>query len=219
MIKMKNILLESPDSIFVDNNNYIYFNVPLTVPFGYINNKLLLAIESKSGLIKTHENISGDNDIYDSDGNRYRRQQFKFAGRFWAYEKLISFWGKYPNRNELNKIIKDIKKEFRDIENNKSTNKNIYWDVFWKIYDSIKDLDIYSTTWRIDVQDNIYKPTNLIPLVEYQNTSHKFKDVEHVKPPSAKVPKEFKGYGSHKTYAGLTPTQYHQMISTSENKE
>ena len=96
----------------------------------------------------------------------------------------------------------------------------------------IKNLNINNEDWRIELppddiesfglnwSDDDDEKSIFVKLSDYQNLNkNSFKQVDHVKPPSAKAPKEFSGYGSYKTYAGMTPTQYHQMVSTSENKK
>lgn len=197
MIKLKNLLVENPEYVY-DEHGYLVakFRDKDAVTFGYARNKFhAKAIRFSEYVWQTYHS-----ELYPN----YYRDQLKFPGRLWFDKKIISFWGKYPSRYQLGVLIKDI------IKWNSQLSEPIV---------QLNSININSSEWEIEIPSDggMYKYTFVL-LKDYKvTTNSQFNDVEHMKPPSAKRRKTIKGFGSKKRPADMTATQYHQMISTSEN--
>lgn len=141
-------LNENPDYIgkydlsFYDDNS---------LSFGYYKNKMYV-----------NTGLHGENiDIKD-----LIRFDFKYPGRLWKSNKIISFW-KYPSKEELPIILQDIE-----------NNSNI----------------IFDDEWKIEVVNNSmgYDESNFVLIDEYYgspNWQHGSYDIEHVKSPLLKTKK------------------------------
>lgn len=97
MIKLKNILTETPDEA-VYHRKTLYFRIPGAYAFGYLDGKMW---------------VSNENGIH---GNRGSREEFTWPGRIWIKNNVISFWD-YPPKNEMKKTILDLEKAFKDTHN------------------------------------------------------------------------------------------------------
>lgn len=97
--KYNDPLFETPDVVNSVNHEdtYMWYGDG-TYAFGVYNGKVYVSDEST-----THYRIS------DKDGKRLHmeRTKWKFPGRIWTEQKLISFWV-YPNVEEFKKIIKGL---------------------------------------------------------------------------------------------------------------
>ena len=182
------------------------------------------------------------------------RDDMNSAGRLWYDSKIITFWGRYPDRSQLKVILEDIKKEMESMAN--GTSKNISTDprVASLVLNKFKSLDINSMEWDIEVptlgkmydkyawmadtdtgagfrdlnwtgsdeyrfrNDKAYE-TYIIPVGKYQNANTQFDPVDHVKSPMIKQASYTPGFGADYRPAGLSATQYHQLIRTSESKK
>jgi len=238
MIKLKQLLLEDPDTVklvekedplenkYMSNNVNLHWEDDDAVTFALdkIKNIMLIGInDESSGLWCIHAGLPLFYGLKSSTG-------LTNIGRLWAESKVISFWGDYPSRQELSVIIDNIHTEIKSIIDGKS--RNIYadelLDKYKYIHKELKNFNINSKIWKIDVPPNHKKAHDendkkiavLIPLDQYKNSEYsKFKEVEHVKSPMIKSPNQIKGVGSDKTFDGLSATQYKQMVSTSEGKK
>jgi len=126
------ILKESPDTINIprDHMSLDWFDED-TIAFGYWKDKLFLGYSTHGGMPNYQRSLiaaSADLNIPLNDfivraefaenksltrsGNSIGRYEYKYPGRLWLNSNIISFW-KYPNSlSELNKVIRDIKKEY-----------------------------------------------------------------------------------------------------------
>lgn len=72
-----------------------------------------------------------------------RRSYFKYAGRAWTKNKIISFW-EYPQKDELMQVLKDIETSF-----NNNSNK---YDEIGSSYENIFDDNIkIDGNWFIEI--------------------------------------------------------------------
>lgn len=101
-------IFESPDGIEADNlyaitgESDLGFYGRRAVPFGYYEDKMRVGKQDE-----THGDITKRyNDMPDHIG----RFDFKYGGRLWPFEKVISFWN-YPSPKEFQKVLKDIQEE------------------------------------------------------------------------------------------------------------
>lgn len=99
MIKLKNILNESPHEITVDGKTYVnYFSFnDVTYAFGFFKNKFVINDENEPHGFGSMEDmgIAG-------------RDSMKFAGRIWPdrTEPLITFWEYPTTKKTMEYIIK-----------------------------------------------------------------------------------------------------------------
>ena len=120
MIKLKNLLLESPDFVKIPRDNGTYKKISWfnsdAITFSIRNNAAYIGVVSKSHYI-THDMLPK----YYKSINWPKNGKI-IDGRLWYKHKIISFWGKYPSRQKLEKILYLIHKEFKSIIDNKSEN-------------------------------------------------------------------------------------------------
>lgn len=170
--------------------------------------------------------------IYNMDEYVYRTD-IKYAGRLWYDEKIISLWGKLPNRFKLSSIILDIKRELMDIINGKPVKLSVR--SCKQVLDKISDLHVTSPNWKIEIPINrleiddahdVYDDTAVLkPLSIYRNSNvgkilKPFEPVDHVKSPMIKRANVAPGFGSRTTkYGDSTATQEFQKKYTSETKK
>jgi hypothetical protein len=117
MIKLKQILLESPHAVHLE---YLSYDDDDAIAFSYYNNKWNF-IENKFSNIGTHMELPGE-------------FQAKYAGRYWSQPKIMSFW-EYPTSkllilkllNLLKQITKDVKIEV--IYNNNNSLQTRKYDI------------------------------------------------------------------------------------------
>ena len=117
---VRNKIFESPDGIEADNLYDITGETDLgfynrqAIPFGYYGGKMRVGKRDE-----THGDIPKRyKDIPDHIG----RFDFKYGGRAWPLQKVISFWN-YPSPKEFQKVLKDIQEE-----NSKKYGESAYID-------------------------------------------------------------------------------------------
>lgn len=134
--------------------------------FGYFNNHMIVSPEGWSHP-KMLEYIIGD---YVSDGVE---KYFKYSGRLWLNNKVISFWNYPENKSKLFSILNDIEIKLKK-QNNKKI--NIINDKSWRI-EVVKIDDVIKTDLSYDWDfENKYN-TELINIHDYK-TSLDFSEKE-----------------------------------------
>lgn len=210
MIKLKNIIKESPDSLNARfGDDYVTYIWPdySSYAFGYYSGKFYIEAE------KTHGSLGA----FNKKGDEVYRENFTYPGRIWPTKKIISFW-KYPkNRKMLDRVFVDI---------NKNTELNINPNE-WYI-DVMLDSNSKKTIKKIISKGGIYNYSKLvdadavlIPVKDYDGSMDNNMNIQHMISPIVKAiyGKEVpEGWGSKKRPDDLTATQRHQMRSTSEQK-
>lgn len=93
----ENDINESPDTI---EKLDVSFRDKDAIPFGYYNDNLYIG-----NFGRTHGDIKIP--YYDKEDVGIGRKTFKFPGRIWVTNKIISFW-EYPSKAELFKILNDL---------------------------------------------------------------------------------------------------------------
>jgi len=201
---VKSDIKESPDGV----DNHKYYNLDYSqndaYAFGYAKGKMFV---SNGG--GTHDSIYINYSQKDSESKNYDivkdydRDNLKYPGRIWLKSNLISFWI-YPKPNKLLKVLNDLKKEMQRINN----------------------INININKLKIELpRDYRNKEAVVININQYINISKIDKrnddelNQQHMISPIAKNKKVPKGTGSRKYPAGLTYSQYKQLMSTSENKK
>lgn len=131
MIKLKNILnkiiKESPDTAFSPDLKLLEWEDDDAIVFGYYKGKLYHGDATHSDLV-----------VKNSSGKNIDRDEFTFPGRLWTYHNVISFWEYPPNKEEVLKILKILKKAYpREIDdiNNYYVEVPAYfsnWNEFYK---------------------------------------------------------------------------------------
>jgi len=134
--------------------------------FGYFNNHMIVSPEGWSHP-KMLEYIIGD---YVSDGVE---KYFKYSGRLWLNNKVISFWNYPENKSKLFSILNDIEIKLKK-QNNKKI--NIINDKSWRI-EVVKIDDVIKTDLSYDWDFESKYNTELINIHDYK-TSLDFSEKE-----------------------------------------
>ena len=94
---------ESPDwAAFIDKDGereLLRWDLPKSYAFGYYKDKMYISPETKG-----HGSMGPEDE---RKTKIFSRNDFKFPGRIWTHQKLISFWI-YPDKKELDKILVDL---------------------------------------------------------------------------------------------------------------
>ena len=105
MIKKFNIFNEVAEYV---NSDELYTNWTDddAITFSYVGGEMYVSVR---GHENTHYGLSV------CSGNYYTRfdSNMVFPGRLWEDRKIISFW-KYPKPEELNKVLRDIEKKYKE---------------------------------------------------------------------------------------------------------
>lgn len=186
---------ESPDGAILKSKHLSYFDRD-AYAFGY--------------------DFYGDFIVADGGGRSHvtydinSSEESSVPGRLWEDSKVISFWF-YPDLNTFKDIIENLKNEGFDINDTwkveiPMVNQNIKSDDAWLKADNISSYYI-----KISEYDNniIKNPKKYKNIIDKQIQKHQMS-------PTTKNDIVPTGIGSKKRTAGLTPTQKHQMKSTSE---
>jgi hypothetical protein len=151
-------LMESPDRI-----GNIWHKTPSARTFGYINNNLFV---SKS--VTNHPDfaihlLNSKQITFDQlpkqsqESGSVDRNSFKYAGRLWTTEKIISFW-QFPNKSDFDKLITDLKKNGINADD----------------------------TWKVDVEAGPISILEPITNYSNKFKDIKVKQVDHILDPIAK---------------------------------
>jgi tRNA nucleotidyltransferase/poly(A) polymerase len=163
-------LRESPDNIkYYREDGFpiqLSYKSSDAIAFGYFNNRMIISLEGWTHP-KMLEYIIGD---YVSDGVE---KYFKYSGRIWLNNKVISFWNYPENKSKLFSILNDI-----EIKLSKQQNKkiNIINDKKWRI-EVVKINDIIKTDLSYDWDFENKYDTELINIHDYK-TSLDFSEKE-----------------------------------------
>ena len=227
----ENLLTEDPDTVYDSEGDIkVEYEGGQEFPFGYnkseawirdefgfsnkqTNKRLDFAGKMRIGeLGQTHGEIENLYTHYNEyAGND--RPDFKYAGRVFLDEKIISFW-EYPEPEDLEKVLHDIENETKRIINK-------------GMGDDVADIE-FDDSWTIDVdvedESDSYTGTQ-IPIKDYTGQTEKEKEraaakaqaIQHALPPGDPR-KEKRIAPAKRKRSGMTPTQYHQFICTSEGK-
>jgi len=100
MIKLKQILLETPHEIVVDGETIIdYWENTTSYSFGIYNGKLIISPKGA-----TH---------WEMRKEYTPRHAYRYPGRIWTTKKVISFW-EYPTDREIfNKTMNGLKRKLK----------------------------------------------------------------------------------------------------------
>ena len=150
-LKSESVLNESPDYV-VKFNKRFYDDDSLA--FGYYN-----------GTMYVNPKLHGDHD--DLKDVHLIRNDFKYPGRLWLNDKIISFW-KYPIREEFPLVIQDI--------------------------ENASDVK-FDGEWIVEVVDDSmgYKDSDFVPFDEYYGSpdwSDEEINTEHITSPMLKTKKK-----------------------------
>jgi len=124
-------LFESPDGIEADNLYDITGETDLgfyhtrAIAFGYYKNEMRIGKpDDAHGMIHMRYNDMG------RDVSRYA---FKYGGRIWPSQKVMSFWN-YPPTKEFPKVLKDLQKEIKLMNGNSIDTVHVdFTDPNWSI--------------------------------------------------------------------------------------
>lgn len=192
MIKLKQILKESPDYIAdVEHDDEFNWDDDSAYPFYYYKGNLLFS--NLSGI--PHYDIQNKKDFLDARGISRTNT---YDGRVWLDGDLLSFWH-YPETKEE---MKDISDQLSDELSRLEKRKIDVWNDF-----------------RIEVQDDDTDTKDIIPVKNFFKSSNPSAQEyeKHLLSPIAKgnMDASFTG-GSKKRPADLTATQRHQIQRTSD---
>lgn len=213
MIKLKKILMESPDSIM--NDTEIWRHDDKNIVFAYIKGKMVVALDTHGDMWKFYDNYNLDpnneidfESIVWSGSNRdyakplLTRELMEYAGRLFYTSKVITFW-EFPPKNKLEKVLKDIVKEFNRIKSKAHLNFSINFDSSWKIeiITSNKGKQYFQSD-EDDIDDILWKgyKEKYIPIDSYVGSGNRNKEdlaKQHILSPLLKKKKEvLPGWGS-----------------------
>ena len=153
MIKLKDILLEDPDTLYIPKLHIdLSFTDEKTIAFLYYNGKVY-----HSGYGDAHYEILHDDPDWKIDNTNIKTNREvhknKIQGRLWPDDKVISFWYA-PQPNKMNQFIKDLNIAF------KRRKFDIKADLKWHI-----DVDMY----KKDIVGGYYYGEDLITIKDYIN--------------------------------------------------
>lgn len=175
------ILKESPDTVKIFKKNYhwfgkkekhLYFNEPDAFCFGFYNGQCYVnRSQTHSELKKRYSSLAVlDNHIgeyvmkyKDYDNLPRNRNEFKFSGRLWNDEKVISFW-EYPNKHELLNVLNGISREI---------------EIIYK-------LNIDFSKYLIEIEKPHREGSELIPIKKYVGSENNDMNIIHNLPPEKK---------------------------------
>jgi hypothetical protein len=202
-----NKLFETPDRIY-SFNIHAHYADRSAHPFGY-NGKNEMKV-GRAGSTHDWEGIG---------------RFFKYSGRVWMNQKIISFW-MYPPKEEMEKVIKDLEEALSN--QLQYGDMNVIWDDPEFKIEVVKGLNPkpFSTEFEYDGLDihwekKEYKDVEIIPLKNYvgsKDQSPEELDKEHEISPLLKKQRNVKGFGAEK-YAQKKPIELRQAMQTSENKK
>jgi hypothetical protein len=192
-MNFKQFILENPDRV----TNSIWWRSSDSRTFGYIGNKFFISKTATNHpdfavhLLNKKEINSSDLPEMGSTGE-VSRSSFKYPGRLWTLEKIISFWV-FPNKNDFDKLIEDLKKNGINIDD----------------------------SWKIDTDSGMSSKLIPISEYTDKFKEKKVKQVQHLVDPMFKVKdKNIKpGYTKMKLKGFNSFAQYNAMKMTSESVE
>jgi len=182
-MKLKKLLRENPDGVYVGNTRLSYTEGDAHA-FGIHKGKAYFS--DPGGVhfaIRDHLLDRGEIKEKDYDDFPYLRGDYKYPGRLWAEDKVISFW-EFPKQNQIKSIISKLERgSGLKIWNNGWQVEVI--DKGGKIYrpDSRED-DPREPSWdAYDVQGDLM----LIPIEKYEGSQkQRGKEISHMKSPLLK---------------------------------
>lgn len=191
------VIKENPDVVVKympdgDIKQVAIWNSPDAVVFGYWNDVLFTQVGGNHH--KLHYKIPDEFLRKFPQKPPRNRNDYKFAGRLWIDKKLISFWD-YPSKQELKKVMKDLKKEGIRIDNN------------WKI-EVVDTKGKYETPeLGVDPMDDEKYwdvPTKFVTIKDYIGSEKQLnKGASHMLSPKYKKHKKIPmGVGSRKKVKG-----------------
>lgn len=195
MTTFKNYIKENPDRV----STTVWWGNQDSRTFGYINNKFFISKEATNhpdyfiSLLNNKQISRADfpNGVPDTA----HRDNFKYPGRLWVNEKIISFWV-FPSKSDFDKLIADLKKNGIDVDGE----------------------------WKVDVKKKAdFGKEEVLPISDYTNKFKKIKidSVDHVLSPMLKKKKEptRSGESKMKLPSGMTFAKFRSMLTTSESIE
>jgi hypothetical protein len=217
--KFTEYIKESPDQITLDSGEELSFDNHGARPFGILNPEIIKPefLEYKNKMIvgnydSYHPLIIGEllakKILKTEEFDAWKiLKYFKYPGRLWGDQKIISFW-RYPkNVEELKNTIKQIEDE---------SNLKI-WDNGWKI--EIIDYD------EDEIDNGEYKKQfsgRLIPIEEYKKSKNPTEEEYQFHLMKTNDPRRknrfIKGFGSD-SKKGRQPLKWKQALLKSENVE
>ena len=170
-------------------------------PFGYYKGKFYF------GELETSHGDMGEEQIGSPPGGSWRRAM-DFPGRVWIDKKVFSLWQYPTNVSEWKKLIANLSKALGENVRDK-----------YKVEMTIA-LDKYANRGAekfIPVKTLMNKLEGTTSKPNIVQRSKDTQNIAHVKSPMQKgVAKVPAGWGSKHRPAGLTASQYHQKIRTSD---
>ena len=159
---------ESPDwAAFINEKGereLLQWDLPGAYAFGYYKDKMYISPETKG-----HGSMGPEDE---RKTKFFNRNDFKFPGRIWTHQKLISFWI-YPTKKELDKILIDL-----------SDFINVHFD---------------DPEWRIEIIDEhmVYQNVSISEYTGSKETPYEDLSRQHIISPLLKPKKEVpQGFGS-----------------------
>jgi len=188
---VKSTINESPDMIQADNLKDIADLDSLgwteneAFAFGYYRDQMMVgkAGENHADMAANRYGLKNKN----TGRSILQRADYKYAGRVWPWEKIISFWN-YPKPEELKKVLADIEEENR--KKYGDSNYVDFKDPNWSIEIISKKLPKESAEeWGHNEWMNAMDAT-LIPLSQYGGSEDQSKEdqaKQHVTSPMQKA--------------------------------
>lgn len=207
MKRIKTILLENPDLMRYNGTMYEWSDDD-AYSFGYINGQVYVNPFS-------HADVAGD------------RKKFKYAGRVWTDDGVMSFWEYPPNKQEMKRLVEQIQQYFDIRELNVGDIWNTYKvEIFIKSNEFMGNINVSdefdnSKIYPDDPDKGGIAEKRVIQVKDFVGSENADNsDKQHIKSPMIKTKsKDIHGFGSDKRPNNMTQTQRHQMKSTSEEKE
>lgn len=193
MIKLKDLLKESPEKIQTPEGNILSINDNGAYAFGFLKWKTYFSPHKGN-----HADLIQGKD----------RKDFEYTGRLWLKHKLISFW-EYPPKNKFKKIIKNLEKK---------AGISI-WNPNWKVEILEKDTGEQIIPKGVFWYDKRYEQfKRLISVTEYQGSDRRSKEElssKHTSSPKSKIGIEVpSGVGSRKIKYGKESPVVGKFIRT-----
>ena len=198
MIILKKLLKENPDVINSGGIHLDWDSEEANITFGNDGTKMMICPSPHPETYRFYDFIKYcntnpdyslelaaeefDDDIspsYDFDAEIISRFNFRYPGRAWLKNKILSFWV-YPKENEIKKILSDIEKEYKRVYKYIKEYPIVLTSYYTKNKTWPTSLNFNDNDWKIEIVFNKQGKMKYDVLVNYDDED-KYEGSQYVK--------------------------------------